>query len=89
MRVSRVWNDLTARKRAGYGHDAALAAKPPPGALAPFCPGCPQPGINLPPDWEREEHAAWKYSRVITMDGNFKADHIKMNTPDDINLQNG
>ena len=22
--------------------------------LASFCPACPQPGINLPPDWEED-----------------------------------
>jgi hypothetical protein len=26
--------------------------KVPRGKLASFCPACPQPGINLPPDWE-------------------------------------
>lgn len=89
MRVSRMWNDLTLRKRAGFAHDKGLATNPPPGALAFFCPACPQPGINLPPNWQNEPDAHWKYAKVITMDGNFKADHIKMNTPDDINLMNG
>ncbi len=89
MRVSRIWDDMTNRKRAGFGHDKALASNPPPGSLALFCPACPQPGINLPPNWENEQDAEWKYAKVINMDGNFKADHIRMNTPDDVNLQNG
>jgi hypothetical protein len=53
-----------------------------------FCPSCPQPGINLPPDWEELPH--WITRRTITVDGNFHADHIKMRRPDlDIMLTNG
>jgi hypothetical protein len=49
MRVSRLWRDIQARKRFGFGHgesdDSGL------GSLALFCPACPQPGVNLPEDW--------------------------------------
>ncbi len=76
-------------KRGGFGHDLELAEKQAPGSLALFCPACPQPGVNLPEDWDKEENAQWKYSRVICMDGNFKADHIKMDTPDDVFLSDG
>jgi hypothetical protein len=59
-----------------------------PGSLTIFCPSCPQPGINLPPDWELLPH--WITRRTITVDGNFHADHIKMRRPDqDIMLTNG
>jgi hypothetical protein len=38
------------RKRFGYGHETdKLPGK---GDLALFCPACPQPGINLPADWQ-------------------------------------
>jgi hypothetical protein len=52
MRVSRQWRNLQARKRAGLGHDMGLARKP--GDLAIFCPTCPQPGINLRDNWDRD-----------------------------------
>ena len=52
MGVSRQWNDLLLRKRFGYGHDRD--ASPEQGGLALFCPACPQPGINTPPDWMNE-----------------------------------
>src|SRR6202789_1938492 len=59
-----------------------------PGSLAIFCPSCPQPGINLPPDWTNLPN--WVTRRTITVDGNFHADHIKMRRPDlDVKLTNG
>jgi len=61
---------------------------PPPGSLSIFCPSCPQPGVNLPPDWKKLP--SWVTRRTITVDGNFHADHIKMRRPDlDIMLTNG
>lgn len=61
---------------------------PSPGSLSIFCPSCPQPGINLPPDWM--DLPSWVTRRTITVDGNFHADHIKMRRPDlDIMLTNG
>jgi hypothetical protein len=59
-----------------------------PGNLTIFCPSCPQPGVNLPPDWK--ELPNWVTRRTITVDGNFHADHIKMRRPDlDVMLTNG
>jgi len=67
---------------------AVYGASSDPGSLAIFCPSCPQPGINLPPDWM--ELPKWVTRRTITVDGNFHADHIKMRRPDlDIMLTNG
>jgi hypothetical protein len=61
---------------------------PSPGSLTIFCPSCPQPGINLPPNWM--DLPGWVTRRTITVDGNFHADHIKMRRPDlDIMLTNG
>jgi hypothetical protein len=50
MRVSREWRDLQTRKRFGYGHDTEKT--PGNGDLALFCPTCPQPGINIPENWQ-------------------------------------
>lgn len=47
--MSRVWRDIVARIQTGHGHDTEATVEP--GALAIFCPTCPQPGINLPDDW--------------------------------------
>jgi len=53
MRTSRAWRDVIARIQAGYGHTAEGIVEP--GALAIFCPACPQPGVNLPDDWEKDK----------------------------------
>ncbi|KAI6161829.1 hypothetical protein EDD17DRAFT_1480227 [Pisolithus thermaeus] len=87
MRVSRLWRDLKHRKWFGFGHDTEL--DPGEGGLALFCPACPQPGINLPPDWK-----AWYDSNTVTrqyvIDGNFTAQHMKMNKPEmDVSLSDG
>ncbi len=50
MTASRQWNDIHARKWAGFGHD--LDQQPGEGHLALFCTTCPQPGINLPENWK-------------------------------------
>jgi hypothetical protein len=60
-----------------------------PGGLSIFCPSCPQPGINLPPDW-RTKLESWLIRRTITVDGNMVADHIKMRRGDlDVALCDG
>jgi hypothetical protein len=67
---------------------SVYSASSPPGSLSIFCPSCPQPGINLPPDWS--DLPSWVTRRTITVDGNFHADHIKMRRPDlDIMLTDG
>lgn len=75
---------LQVSKRFGEIYSSSV----PPGSLTLFCPACPQPGINLPPNWKELEN--WRTRRTITVDGNFEADHIKMRRPDlDIMLTNG
>jgi len=53
MHTSRAWRDIIARIQAGYGHTAEGIVEP--GALAIFCPACPQPGVNLPNNWEKDK----------------------------------
>lgn len=64
LRVTREWRNLKARKRAGcgYGQDVPLEK----GGLAIFCPACPQPGVNLPEDWENDPDKYARYSRPLT-----------------------
>jgi hypothetical protein len=84
MRVSRQMRKLQNSKRFGAVYSKASS----PGSLTIFCPSCPQPGINLPPDWK--DLPNWVTRRTITVDGNFHADHIKMRRQDlDISLSNG
>ncbi|KZP13399.1 hypothetical protein FIBSPDRAFT_688396, partial [Athelia psychrophila] len=47
---SRSYRYLVTRVTFGYGHN--LAKEPGVGSLALFCPACPQPGFNLPDNWE-------------------------------------
>ncbi|KAI6117023.1 hypothetical protein EDD16DRAFT_1520223 [Pisolithus croceorrhizus] len=87
MRVSQLWRDLKHRKWFGFGHDAGQ--DPGDGGLALFCPACPQPGLNLPADWK-----VWydrdTIMRQYVIDGNFTAQHMKMNKPElDVALSDG
>ncbi|KAI6097641.1 hypothetical protein EV401DRAFT_2061676 [Pisolithus croceorrhizus] len=87
MRVSRLWRDLKHRKWFGFGHDTEL--DPGEGGLALFCPACPQPGINLPPDW-KARYDSNTVTRQYVIDGNFTAQHMKMNKPEmDVSLSDG
>ncbi|KAI6102945.1 hypothetical protein F5141DRAFT_1065527 [Pisolithus sp. B1] len=49
------------------------------GDLALFCTACPQPGINLSPKANLDD---WRYTRMVVMDGNFKAEHMHEQQPD-------
>jgi hypothetical protein len=53
-RLSRCWRWMKKLKWAGFGHKQADAMKPAPGELSPFCPACPQPGINIASNWMRD-----------------------------------
>ncbi|KAJ7818764.1 hypothetical protein B0H14DRAFT_2372989 [Mycena olivaceomarginata] len=53
MRTMRQWRHLVMLKRGGRGSDGdRLVAETKPGELAVVCPACPQPGVNLPANWE-------------------------------------
>ncbi|KZP17767.1 hypothetical protein FIBSPDRAFT_746452 [Athelia psychrophila] len=49
---SRSYRDLVTRVTFGYGHDTKK--EPGVGGLALFCAACPQPGYNLPDNWEND-----------------------------------
>jgi len=59
--------------------------KPTSGSMANFCPACPQVGVNLCPDWEKDPNK-WVYTRFIVLDGNFKADHVRQKADDHDNI---
>ncbi|TFK89216.1 hypothetical protein K466DRAFT_38375 [Polyporus arcularius HHB13444] len=86
LRVSRQWRNLKMRKWAGFGHRAEAVG---PGDLAVRCPACPQPGVNLPDDWQTDPER-WKYARGVVLDGNFSAQHRPMAHPEkDVRLADG
>ncbi|KAK7681502.1 hypothetical protein QCA50_015234 [Cerrena zonata] len=88
MRVMREWRNLKSRQRMGIGHDTHQDAIPD-GGLALFCPACPQPGINLPENWQ-DDGDQLKYMPTLVVDGNFKQEHLKMKqSKDDVPLSDG
>jgi hypothetical protein len=98
-----MWRDLMAWINSGLGHEKKAEYQP--GGLAIFCPACPQPGINLPSNWDQDPKRCvafptannpaftvcrWLYTRSIVIDGNFSAEHLKMKRPEnDIALSPG
>jgi len=91
------------RINSGLGHEKEAELQP--GSLGIFCPACPQPGINLPKEWDKDPKRfvalttagysglmviRWLYTRSIVIDGNFSAEHLKMRRPEgDIALSPG
>lgn len=52
LRMIREWRNLKLFKRAGKGHDPDGLESVDEGECVVMCPACPQPGKNLPDDWE-------------------------------------
>ncbi|KAH9942125.1 hypothetical protein B0H21DRAFT_696451, partial [Amylocystis lapponica] len=78
---------LTDMMRHGFGYPGR--ARPGPGDLTFFCAACPQPGVNLPPEWKEDENQLI-YTRGFMMDGNFSAEHLKMRRPaNDVAISDG
>ncbi|KAJ7260647.1 hypothetical protein C8J57DRAFT_1636746 [Mycena rebaudengoi] len=67
------WRNLQMLKRAGRGHDPTGLEGTKPGECALKCPACPQPGKNLPRDWETaSEERKFLYALFLAMDANFR-----------------
>jgi hypothetical protein len=49
----REWRNLKMLKRGGRAHALSGVSGTKPGELALVCPSCPDPKVNLPPDWEK------------------------------------
>ncbi|KAG2019723.1 hypothetical protein CC2G_005137 [Coprinopsis cinerea AmutBmut pab1-1] len=86
-RVGRQWLRLNDLARHGFSHTQKTPEK---GSMALFCAACPQPGINLPDDWE-EDTEKWKYTRSFVADGNFTCIHRKQRERDspEVHLKHG
>jgi CxC2 like cysteine cluster associated with KDZ transposases len=87
-RMSRIWRWIKKLKWAGYGHNKKDPRKPDAGSLANFCPTCPQPTKNLPENWKEDRNRS-VYGVALLADGNFKADHVKQKTNNDVWLWDG
>ena len=88
-RLSRLWRWVKKLKWTGYGQRVGQPITPNPGELGIFCPACPQIGINVAEDWLNDPNR-WVYQRIITADGNFKANHVRQNSSaDDVWLSDG
>jgi hypothetical protein len=88
-RLSRLWRWVKKLKWAGFAQRVGQSTDTKPGELGIFCPACPQVGVNLPDDW-KDDPNRWVFRRVLTADGNFKADHVRHKHPaDDIWLSDG
>lgn len=56
MRIVREWRHVRLLKRMGRGHSETGVKGTKEGECAVLCPACPQPGMNLPENWqERDE----------------------------------
>jgi len=88
-RLSRLWRWVKKLRWAGYVQQVGQPINLKPGELGIFCLACPQVGINLPENW-KEDSNRWVFRRVVTADGNFKADHVRQKSAaDDIWLSDG
>ncbi|KAF9463104.1 hypothetical protein BDZ94DRAFT_1193298 [Collybia nuda] len=73
MRMVREWRHLTLLKRFGRGHDPSGVRGTKKGECAVICPACPQPGRNLPLDWEDAPvWVQWLYTLFLAIDANFR-----------------
>jgi hypothetical protein len=52
LRMVREWRHMKMLKRAGRGYDSGGVESTGSGECAVLCPACPQPGKNLPSNWQ-------------------------------------
>ncbi|KAF8430758.1 hypothetical protein L210DRAFT_3614605 [Boletus edulis BED1] len=71
LRMVSEWHNIKALQRSGRRHDPAGIDATQEGDLAILCPACPQPGKNLPPNWEQSERQ-WLYALFVAIDANFR-----------------
>ncbi|KAJ7092018.1 hypothetical protein B0H15DRAFT_922120 [Mycena belliarum] len=76
--IARQYRMMEMLKRAGRGNDDSGVRGTKQGELALDCRACPQPGINLPDDWDKidwdtmDEDQRYKYYLELSEDANFK-----------------
>ncbi|KAJ7694502.1 hypothetical protein B0H14DRAFT_2283807, partial [Mycena olivaceomarginata] len=76
--IVRQYRMMDILKRGGRGNDDTGVRGTGQGELALQCRACPQPGINLPPGWDKidwarmPEDQRYKYELKLSKDANFK-----------------
>ncbi|EJD37044.1 hypothetical protein AURDEDRAFT_43202, partial [Auricularia subglabra TFB-10046 SS5] len=75
LRASREWRTLKRLKRSGQALGISSLLPNNSNSVAILCPACPQPDMNMEPDWERlvNDDNIHVYTVFIGIDGNFKA----------------
>ncbi|KAF8333824.1 hypothetical protein F5887DRAFT_1079836 [Amanita rubescens] len=91
MRIIREWHHIRLLKRTGRGHDPTGVAGTREGECALLCPACPQPGKNLPDDWQiAPEKKQWLYALFVGIDANFRLKRLNIsNNTRDPSLNHG
>ncbi|KAI0258537.1 hypothetical protein BC834DRAFT_835379 [Gloeopeniophorella convolvens] len=87
LRAAWQWCDIKTKHRSGLRFPQEVPSDD--GSATIFCPACPQPGVNLPNDWETQ-YTKVELMRTFIMDGNFVADYMRSHTNEsDIALSPG
>lgn len=75
LRVSREWRHLARLKRSGQGLGIAKHLPHQSNSVAVTCPACPEPGFNMPDDWQETLSPSNFHTSALYlgMDGNFRA----------------
>ncbi|KZS99651.1 uncharacterized protein LAESUDRAFT_765307 [Laetiporus sulphureus 93-53] len=91
MQMMHQWRHLKLIKHVGRGHDPDGISATPPGGCTVLCPACPQPGKNLPKDYEQAPpERTWLYRLFIGINANFQLKRKKVLSDElDPGLNNG
>ncbi|KAJ7670787.1 hypothetical protein DFH06DRAFT_1320708 [Mycena polygramma] len=91
LRMTKQWRNVRMLKRAGCGHDPLGIANTQPGECALLCPACPQPGMNMAPDWaSAPEEKQFLHALFLAIDANFRLKRKDVSTEEkDPGLGNG
>ncbi|KAL1742737.1 hypothetical protein HDZ31DRAFT_83918 [Schizophyllum fasciatum] len=73
MHIIRQYRHIDLLRQGGRAHASGGVAATEQGQLALRCPACPQPGRNLPPDWEIAPRSkSFLYKLFVAQDANFR-----------------
>ncbi|KAK7434254.1 hypothetical protein VKT23_010570 [Stygiomarasmius scandens] len=92
LRMVRQWRHLRMLRRGGRGNDGDRSVQETlPGELAVQCIACPQPGINLPDDWQQApDNTKFIYMMFIAINACFRLKRKRISTwKQDASLQDG
>ncbi|KAJ7429994.1 hypothetical protein B0H11DRAFT_2264473 [Mycena galericulata] len=81
MHIMRQWREVKRMKRFKRGHEAGGVRATKQGELALKCRACPQPGWNLPDDWEKIDPLfRFIYFLFLAQDANFRLSNRNVST---------